>query len=147
MVEVPVPSPLRVLVVDDEDDLRRLIARRLVRAGGFEVVGEAADVAAAVDVAGAQQPDVILLDVMLGDERAHEAIGPLQDAAPEAMIAALTALPADVEEPALRRAGAFVFYEKTMLRRLHEYLPDDATLHRRALAGEQVHPPTATERR
>jgi DNA-binding NarL/FixJ family response regulator len=56
----------RVLIVDDHASFRS-IARRLLVAGGFEVVGEAADGAGAISASHALLPDVVLLDVRLPD--------------------------------------------------------------------------------
>lgn len=138
---------VRVVVVDDEPDLRLLITRRLERTGGFEVVGEAEDVAGAIEVATVQQPDVILLDLLLGPDHGRAAVGPLMRSAPKAMIAALTALPAEQEERDMLAAGAFTFYEKSMLAELPDHLTMDLELFHRALAGEDVCAPTAIERR
>jgi DNA-binding NarL/FixJ family response regulator len=57
---------LRVLVVDDHPGFRRL-ARLLLAAGGYAVVGEAADGGGALAQASLMRPDVVLLDVMLPD--------------------------------------------------------------------------------
>jgi DNA-binding NarL/FixJ family response regulator len=54
----------RVLIVDDHAPFRS-VARRVLAAGGFEVVGEAADGAGALDAVRALAPDVVLLDVQL----------------------------------------------------------------------------------
>jgi CheY-like chemotaxis protein len=58
--------PRTVLIVDDHAPFRRL-ARRLLEAGGFTVVGEAADGASALAAATALRPEVVLLDVLLPD--------------------------------------------------------------------------------
>jgi DNA-binding NarL/FixJ family response regulator len=55
-----------VLIVDDHQRFRSL-ARALLSAEGFQVVGEAEDGAAAVDTALRVRPDVVLLDVQLPD--------------------------------------------------------------------------------
>jgi DNA-binding response OmpR family regulator len=61
----------RVLAVDDEPHILKLIAFSL-RAHGFEVL-EATDGLSAVDVALAEQPDLILLDVMMPALDGYEA--------------------------------------------------------------------------
>lgn len=55
-----------VLIVDDHATFRSL-ARALLEASGFEVVGEAADGASALEQAKRLQPAVVLLDVQLPD--------------------------------------------------------------------------------
>ena len=56
----------RVLIVDDQ--LRfRATARRWLARGGFDVVGEAADGADALEAVAQLRPDVVLLDVQLPD--------------------------------------------------------------------------------
>jgi DNA-binding NarL/FixJ family response regulator len=55
-----------VLIVDDHAPFRSA-ARGLLEAGGFEVVGEAADGASAISAAEALRPHVVLLDVHLPD--------------------------------------------------------------------------------
>jgi CheY-like chemotaxis protein len=53
-----------VLIVDDHAPFRRL-ARRLLEAGGFTVVGEASDGVTALASAAELQPQLVLLDVLL----------------------------------------------------------------------------------
>lgn len=55
---------MKVLLIDDEDDIRRIAKLSLTRVGGLDVV-DAADGATGVALAGAESPDVILLDVMM----------------------------------------------------------------------------------
>ena len=56
----------RVLIVDDHPSFRAS-ARAVLEADGFEVVGEAADGASALEAARSLAPDVILMDVQLPD--------------------------------------------------------------------------------
>ena len=55
-----------VLIVDDHAAFRAL-ARQLLQADGYDVIGEAADGQTALDAACCLQPDVVLLDVRLPD--------------------------------------------------------------------------------
>ena len=61
----PRPAP-RVLVVDDHPSFRNC-ARALLTAEGFDVVGVAADGAAALALAVELEPELVLLDVQLPD--------------------------------------------------------------------------------
>jgi two-component system, chemotaxis family, protein-glutamate methylesterase/glutaminase len=56
---------LRVLVVDDSEVARRLLAEVLGRDGGLQVVGEAASGSEALRLAERLRPDVITMDVQM----------------------------------------------------------------------------------
>ena len=58
---------IRVLLVDDVADVRRLVRIALRYHGGFDVVGEARAGLEAVELATALQPDIVLLDLGLPD--------------------------------------------------------------------------------
>ena len=55
-----------VLIVDDHSGFRSL-ARELLQAGGFQVVGEAGDGTAALASTRQLRPEVVLLDIQLPD--------------------------------------------------------------------------------
>jgi DNA-binding NarL/FixJ family response regulator len=57
---------LQVLIVDDHASFRR-IARLMLVAAGFDVIGEAADAESARQQIERLRPDAVLLDVMLPD--------------------------------------------------------------------------------
>jgi CheY-like chemotaxis protein len=83
----PPVSP-RALIVDDHASFRA-VARRLLEGGGFEVVGEAADGAAAIAAARDLRPDFVLLDVGLPDMDGIAVAGLLADE-PDPPIVVLT---------------------------------------------------------
>lgn len=139
--------PVRVVIVDDEPGIRRILELTLRRSGRYEVVGEAGDGDGALAAVEEHQPDVVLLDLMLGPEWGVDLIAPLLARSPGSMVAVLTALSAEREENAALTAGAFVFYEKTMVVNLVDYLDRDHTLFSRALAGDDVLAPSALQRR
>jgi two-component system nitrate/nitrite response regulator NarL len=60
-----------VLIVDDHVGFRGF-ARRVLEAGGFEIVGEAGDGASALAAADVLRPELVLLDVLLPDTDGFE---------------------------------------------------------------------------
>lgn len=56
----------KVLVVDDEDDIREVAALSLETIAGYQVLS-ARSGKMALEVAAAEQPDAVLLDVMMPD--------------------------------------------------------------------------------
>jgi DNA-binding NarL/FixJ family response regulator len=68
-----------VLIVDDHEGFRR-IARRLLEADGFEVVGEASDGESAIAEVVRLRPQLVLLDVQLPDIDGFEVASQLDDA-------------------------------------------------------------------
>lgn len=57
------PPKVRLLIADDESILRHTVASLLAMTEGVELVGEAADGDAAVELAVARQADVVLMDI------------------------------------------------------------------------------------
>jgi DNA-binding NarL/FixJ family response regulator len=103
-----------LLIVDDHPGFRSL-ARRLLEAGGFEVVGEAADGSAAVAVARELRPDVVLLDVQLPGIDGFEVTARLRDGeAGPAVVLTSTRDRADYGER-VERCGARGFVPKAEL--------------------------------
>jgi DNA-binding NarL/FixJ family response regulator len=58
--------PLTVLIVDDHPSFRAL-ARTVLQAEGFDVIGEAVDGASALTEAARLRPELVLLDAQLPD--------------------------------------------------------------------------------
>jgi DNA-binding NarL/FixJ family response regulator len=69
-----VPSPIRVLIVDDQEMVRAGLRLILSRRPDMLVVGEAADGLAAVTAASQARPDVILMDIRMPGIDGVEAI-------------------------------------------------------------------------
>lgn len=82
--------PIRVLAVDDESDVLRLIQVKLQKAG-FDVL-TAHDGEEGVQVAMAERPDVILMDVMMPRMDGYTAVAQIkQQMQPAPLILMLTA--------------------------------------------------------
>jgi DNA-binding NarL/FixJ family response regulator len=73
---------IRVLLVDDVPEVRRLLRTALRFRGLFNVVGEAADGATAIAMAGQLRPDVVVLDIGLPDLAGKDVITGLREAWP-----------------------------------------------------------------
>ena len=81
---------IRVLIVDDEDDVRLLLRLQLEKEG-FEVVGGAPDGNTAVAICAEAQPDAVVLDLLMPKMSGFEAIPRLRDVDPAIVIIAYTA--------------------------------------------------------
>jgi CheY-like chemotaxis protein len=81
MAAAPRLDGLRVLVVDDEEDARDLIAAVLQRRGA--AVFLAASAAEAVTKLQAERPDVVLSDISLRDEDGYDFIRTVRALPPE----------------------------------------------------------------
>jgi two-component system, NarL family, response regulator DevR len=85
-------TPARVVIVDDHAIIRSGLRTMLERAGAVQVVGEAGTVPAALATVAEHRPDVVLLDLKLGeDEQAGLAVcRKLTAADPELKVLVLT---------------------------------------------------------
>jgi DNA-binding NarL/FixJ family response regulator len=95
----------RVLIVDDHP-LTRDALSALLAAGGFDVVGEAADGAAALELAHSLQPDLVLLDLSMPGLDGLAALPRLRAAAPSCEVVVLTASGTEDNLLAAIRGGA-----------------------------------------
>jgi len=68
---------VKILVAEDETDIRELIAFSLINIGGFDVV-KAKNGAEAVEKAQAELPDLILMDVRMPQMTGYEACAGLK---------------------------------------------------------------------
>lgn len=58
-------TPLRVLIVDDEEPARAFLRRRLAEVGGVEIISECPNGFAAVKAAAEHKPDLVFLDIQM----------------------------------------------------------------------------------
>ncbi|MGH7463045.1 MAG: response regulator [Longimicrobiales bacterium] len=99
----------RILLAEDHSDSRDAL-RALLEAFGFEVL-EAINGRQAVDVALAERPGLILMDVMMPEMDGFEAIGKLRQSARTRATPIIVVTATDKEEEALA-AGANAFLRK-----------------------------------
>lgn len=107
-------TQIRILVVDDHQIVRQGIRSLLSNYPDFDIVGEAADGAAALGQVQQLAPDVTLLDVRLPGESGLEVLRQIRQVQPEAKVLMLTSF--DDEEYVLEalRAGAQGFVLKNV---------------------------------
>ena len=79
----------KILIIDDEEQLRRLMAR-IIGLEGYEVA-EAPDCASGMKTLRRYDPDVVLCDVKLPDGNGVEMVGRIKEAAPATEVILLTA--------------------------------------------------------
>ena len=95
---------MRVLVVDDEPDVRLLLRLQLERAG-HEVTGEAGDGQEALDLCETDPPDVVILDLLMPRMNGFEAIPRMRSTYPGVRIVAYTAVAGDFVRNEMSRLG------------------------------------------
>jgi DNA-binding NarL/FixJ family response regulator len=133
-------SPVRVLLVDDDDLMRAGLRSVLSSDATIEVVGEAGTGRAAVERARALRPDIVLMDVRMPDLDGISATREVLALQPQAKVVILTTFEDDDYIFGALRAGASGFLLK---RTTPEALID--ALHTVA-AGDSLLSPPVTRR-
>jgi CheY-like chemotaxis protein len=110
---------IRVLLVDDVVDVRRLVRTALRFRGTFEVVGEAGDGAEAVQLAATEQPDVVVLDLGLPDLAGHEVLSRIRAGSPASRVVVFSGLESPDREQIEGQVDAFVLKDADL-----DYLVD-----------------------
>jgi len=76
---------MRILIADD-NAVMRAVLRAMLREEGYDVVGEAADGAAAVDLARRLVPDIVCLDIVMPKADGLQALQEIRAAQPNAVV-------------------------------------------------------------
>jgi DNA-binding NarL/FixJ family response regulator len=103
-----------VVIVDDHAGFRAQ-ARTVLEADGFDVVGEAADGASAVDQVTRLEPDVALVDVQLPDMDGFEVAARLQAAGSTACVVLTSSRDGTDFGSLVEKSGALGFIAKAEL--------------------------------
>ncbi len=134
------PDVIRIAVVDDHPAFRSGLRFMLGQIGGSDVVGEASDGDAALALAAATTPDVMLVDLAMPGMNGIELTGRLTEAHPTIAVLVLTMFEDDESVFAAMRAGA------------HGYLLKDAGIDeleraiRAVASGEAIFSPAVATR-
>jgi DNA-binding NarL/FixJ family response regulator len=105
-------EPIGVMIVDDHPMWRDGVARDLAERG-FTVRATAGNAGAAVRIAGSVRPDVVLMDLNLGNESGVEAIRRITGALPDTRVLVLSASGEHADVLAAMKAGASGYLVKS----------------------------------
>lgn len=83
-------EPVRVVLIDDHDLLRRGIKTMLESQGDIQVVGEASDGSQALQAVEAAEPDVVIIDVIMPTKDGIEATRDIKNAFPNVGVVVLS---------------------------------------------------------
>ena len=114
----------RVLIVDDEPDMRALARFALELNGSWTVAGEACDGMAAICLAAELQPDVVLLDLEMPWLDGAESVPHIRRRSPNALIVVWTSHPHGPRAASALELGAHAVIGKgdTPANRLGDWL-------------------------
>jgi DNA-binding NarL/FixJ family response regulator len=107
-------EPIRVLIVEDHNVVRQGLAALLKVVEGLEVVGEAADGAAAITQFRKHQPDITLIDLRLPRLSGVDVIHQIRSETPQARFVVLTTYDGDEDIYRALKAGAKAYLLKGM---------------------------------
>ncbi len=104
---------IRVLLVDDHSVVREGIALQLRQEPDIEIVGEAADGAAALELVRALRPDVVTMDVNMPGMSGVDATRAIHAELPRTRVVGLSMSDESEQGTAMRKAGAVHYLSKS----------------------------------
>lgn len=107
-------EPIKVLIADDQRLMREGLATLLALADDIEIVGQAGDGAAAIELTKQLQPDVILMDIQMPKVDGVTATRTIRSILPDTQVIILTTFDDDEYLMSGLRAGACGYLLKDM---------------------------------
>jgi DNA-binding NarL/FixJ family response regulator len=126
----------RVLIVDDHRTFAEMLAMALGGEADFETVGLAGSATAAVEAAKRLKPDLVVLDIGLGQESGLNVTGAIRAVLPDSVVVVVSAHDGPEWVVRAARAGANAFVPKT------GSLPQMLAILRRARPGSTLVAPS-----
>ncbi len=115
--------PVRAVVIDDTIDIRDMLRIALSRSG-MDVVGEAGDGQAGIDLVREERPDVVLLDLAMPVMDGVEALPLIRELVPDAQIIVISAFAGEVSEQVLDSGADGYLLKGTPLREIVAYVDE-----------------------
>lgn len=114
----PTEPPIRVLIADDEPDVRLLLRLQLQGVPGIEVVGEAGDGMEALERCRELQPDAVVMDLLMPKMMGIQAIEAVQQEFPDIAVVAYTATAGDFVRHEMERLEVTLLLKSGDVRQL-----------------------------
>lgn len=111
IAEAATGAALRILIADDAPDIR-LLLRMYLTDSRLEVIGEATNGAEAVEMAGIEKPDAVILDLAMPVMDGLEAIPLIKQASPATKIVVLSGFDSDRMAERALGLGAETYLQK-----------------------------------
>lgn len=105
-------TAIRVLLVDDVEEVRRDLRTALTLSGDIEIVGEAANGAEAIRLTESLGPDVVLMDLEMPIMDGYEATRRIKSLCPSRRVIALTVHDYESAREQAYRSGVDAFLVK-----------------------------------
>lgn len=102
----PTPEAIRILIVDDHAIVRAGLRMLIDQNPAMKVVGIAGNRSEALALAASEQPDMIILDILLGDEDGLTFLPELRETATDTRVLVLTGLRSSENQRRAMLAGA-----------------------------------------
>jgi DNA-binding NarL/FixJ family response regulator len=102
----PNSEPIRILIVDDHAVVRAGLRMLIDQNPAMKVVGLAGNRSEALAIAASEQPDLIILDILLGDQDGLTILPDLREVAKNARVLVLTGLRGSESQRRAMLAGA-----------------------------------------
>jgi DNA-binding NarL/FixJ family response regulator len=108
---------MRILIADDEDDVRDLLVEMISREPQLELVGAASDAQEAIDLAAKEQPEVALIDAHMPEGGGVRALREIAEKSPGTATVVLSAFDSQQKVVEHLDAGALAYLVKPVSRR------------------------------
>jgi DNA-binding NarL/FixJ family response regulator len=112
MDEARVPLMVRILIIDDQQHIRRGLIMRLELEADLEIIGETGDGRAALEMAERLQPDLILLNLEIGENQGLVTAALLHERLPNCPIIMLSLEEDEETRQQVQQVGATAFVSK-----------------------------------